>query len=200
MRWMVMVGLGFASTMGRSALAQPPGAGDQTILALEVQAQQEVAVLGRFSAEHRVRLEGLFEEARRKGLPTRPISDRLVDGKSRGKPEPELVAEAAGVVQRLETASRALTHAGRERLDATEIALGASILDRGATSAQLESVIRTAPANRPLTVALDVVVRLADRGLPIDAALAQVSGKLVSKASDGQIRALVTGQTASRGS
>lgn len=197
MRRILVMGLLLGSPLG--ARAQVPGAGDQSILALDVQAQQEVAVLSRFSAEHRVRLEGLLEDARRKGLPTRPITDRLIEGKSRGGAEPELVVAAAETLHRLETASRALIHAGRDRIDPAEIALGAAVLDRGATSAQLESVIRTAPAVRPLVVALDVVVRLADRGLAIDNALAQVSGKLVSRASDSQIRSLLSSHTASQG-
>ncbi len=197
MRRILVMGLLVGSPLG--ARAQVPGAGDQSILALDVQAQQEVAVLSRFSAEHRVRLEGLLEDARRQGLPTRPITDRLIEGKSRGGGEPELVAAATETLRRLETASRALIHAGRDRIDPAEIALGAAVLDRGATSAQLESVIRTAPAVRPLVVALDVVVRLADRGLAIDNALAQVSGKLVSRASDSQIRSLLSSHTASQG-
>jgi hypothetical protein len=171
--------------------AEPIG---QSILAAEVRAQQEVSVLSRFAPDQRVRLEGILGDARRRGLPTQPLTDRMLDGKSRGQPEADIVTGTGEVLRRLEISGRALTHAGRDRIDPQEIVLGAAILDRGATSAQLESVIRTAAPTRPLMVALDVVVRLTDKGLSVDSAIAQVSGKLVSKASDSQIRGLLSGQ------
>ena len=192
---MMLTALAIATVMpsARTAAqrAEPMG---QSILAAEVRAQQEVAVLSRFAPDQRVKLEGFLENARQRGLPTQPLTDRMVDGKTRSQPEPDIVAGTGEVLRRLEISGRALSHAGRDRIDPQEIVLGAAILDRGATSAQLESVIRTAAPTRPLTVALDVVVRLADKGLSIDSAIAHVSGKLVSRASDAQIRGLLSGQ------
>ncbi|MEZ4455670.1 MAG: hypothetical protein R2882_03830 [Gemmatimonadales bacterium] len=186
-----LYGLGAVLLAAGPAAAQVRLAG-QGGVAEEARAQQEVAVLSRFGPDARARLQSILDDARRRGLPTGPLLDQMTEGKAGGRAEPAIVEQITQASWRLETASRALSHAGRDQVDPREIVAGAEVLRRGATSAQLESVIRTAPAARSLIVPLEVLIRLTDGGLPVDNALARVSGKLVSRASDGEIRGLLT--------
>jgi hypothetical protein len=187
---MVVAGLTVAAPI--SVAAQRTDLDSRSVLTAEIRAQEEVAVLIRFSLEHRPKVEALLESAKRKSLPTKPLIDRMALGQQRGLSESAITAAASEQFNRLEAAYWALVHAGRDRPDPLEVSLGASVLDRGASTAQLESVGRTAQPARSLVVALEVLAKLTERGLPVDNAVAQVSGKLVSGASDGDITSLLS--------
>jgi len=162
------------------------------VSARPARAQATDAALEKLSPDRRAELERVLTEARKANLPTEPIAERIAASRSKGMPEAEIVAAAIEVKGRLATSARALGDAGRSRLDPHEITLGALILERGATYPQLESVIRTAPASRSLVVPFEVLIKLTERGRSVGSALAQVSGKLVARASDGEITALLS--------
>lgn len=65
-----------------------------------------------------------------------------------------------------------------------------SVLARGASTADLEVVASKAPADQSLVVAFEVPSDLADRGLPVERALAEVGAKLSARASDTEIASL----------
>ena len=187
----VVLALAIVLSLGWGLAAAQVTPVSQGVLVSESRAQQEVAVLSRFGPDARSRLQAILGEARTAELPMEPLIERMSAGLTEGLGDSVIVAAVDETWRRLETASRALTHAGRLRPDPREITSGAEVLARGATSAQLESVIRTAAASRSLVVPLEILIKLADRGLPIDTALARVSGKLVVRSSDGEIRQLL---------
>ncbi|MEX2153948.1 MAG: hypothetical protein WD825_11465, partial [Gemmatimonadaceae bacterium] len=88
-------------------------------------------------------------------------------------------------------AHEAMVRAGRTRPSDEETERGAYVLERGYTRAQIEAVVESAPSDRSLVVAFDVLTRLAARGVASANAVAQVRSKLESRAPDAQINALV---------
>ena len=129
-----------------------------------------------FSADTRARLEAMFETARRKSLPAEPMSDRMAEGQAKGAGESQIVAAAAMTLAQLELSQSALIRAGRERPSEEEVARGAQIIARGATSAELTALVGREPSEGRLAVALDVLTDLAARGVPVDRALTVTAG------------------------
>lgn len=138
--------------------------------------------------------------ARERGLPTRPIRRRAAEGRAKGATEAQVAAAARRMRANLETAHEAMVRAGREQPSDEEVERGAYAMERGYTRAQLEAVVASAPSDRSLVVAFDVLTRLSARGVPVAKALAQVQSKLVSRASDAQINALATTNSNAQGS
>jgi hypothetical protein len=130
--------------------------------------------------------------ARARHLPERPIRRRVAEGRAKGASDMQLAASAHSMRANLESAAEAMVDAGRSRPSDDEIILGAYAMERGYTHAQLEAVARSAPSDRSLVVAFDVLARLQDRGLPVTRAVAQVQSKLESRASDASLDALVS--------
>jgi hypothetical protein len=151
---------------------------------------QESEILAKFSVESRTKLEAMLKSAREKQLPTEPMTNRMAEGKAKGAPEPEIIAETQKVMGHLETAHRVLVKVGREKPNPDEVSNGASVLARGASAADLEIVASKAPADRSLVVAFEVLSELADRGVPVDRALAEVGAKLSARANDTEILSL----------
>jgi hypothetical protein len=99
---------------------------------------------------------------------------------------------ARRVRMNLETAHDILVRAGREKPQPQETENGATVLERGYTRAQLEAVVKSAPSDRSLVVAFDVLTRLVARGVATENALAQVRSRLEARATDAQINALAS--------
>jgi len=129
--------------------------------------------------------------ARRKGLPTRPIENRVAEGRAKGASEAKLAATAAETRASLETAHEVLVRGGRQRPAEDEVERGGEVLAHGYTRADLEAVVSSAPADRSLVVAFDVLTRLRARGVASARALAQVTSNLRARATDAQLDALV---------
>jgi hypothetical protein len=123
------------------------------------------------SAAARVRLEAMLQFAREHQLPTEPMSDRIAEGEAKGATEAQIIAATQRVEAQLEASQQALIHAGHPAPSGQEIASGAQLLARGATSAQLEAVASHAPSEHRLVVALSVLTELAAKGLPVEHAL-----------------------------
>jgi hypothetical protein len=153
-----------------------------------VGARAEVPPLPRgLSVEARGKIEAMIEMAREKHLPTQPMSDRVAEGKAKGASDDQMVSECRKAMLQLEASQTALIKAGREHPSDEEVARGAQVIARGATSAQLEAFVRHAPSDRRLEVAFEVLTQLEARGVPVDRALTVVGGKLSGGASDGQL-------------
>ena len=180
------VSLAPAAAVGQQGKSAP--AGDAAL-----QSQSESDILAKFSTENRVKVETMLVSARKRGLPVKPMLDHMVEGQAKRLGEAEIVAGAADVMSRLELSQQAFAKSGRRQPDPHELALGAIVLSRGASPVQLEALIKSAPFGRSLIVALDVLAQLADRGLKVSEALAQVSAKLAVRAPDSEIAALTAG-------
>jgi len=174
--------------MAPAALA----AQDSTRANAMAEARAEAAVMAGLSAETRARLEAMFTKAREQKLPTEAMRDRIAEGRAKGAAEASIIAETSRAMVQLETAHAALVRAGRTSPSDEEVTHGASVLARGATTAQLEAVIAKAPEGRPLGVAFEVLADLAAKGLPVDNAVAQVSSRLSAGATDKQLIELKT--------
>jgi hypothetical protein len=133
--------------------------------------------------------------ARDRGLPTQPIRRRAAEGRAKGATEAQVTAAAGRLRANLEVAQDAMIRAGRTRPRDQEVERGASVIERGYTSADIEVVARSAPSDRSLVVAFDVLTRLAARGVSSSEAIARVRSKLESRAPDAQISALVGATT-----
>ena len=115
-----------------------------------------------FTAETRVRLTALLEAARRQNLPAEPMTDRMAEGQAKGAAEGEIVAATARTLAELRASQSALLRAGRENPTDEEVT-------RGAQAISLRQ-----------DIALDALLSLAARGLPVDRALSAIeaSGSL----------------------
>ena len=159
----------------------------------------EVRIPERFSAETRARLEAMVEVARKKSLPTEPMTDRMAEGSAKGASEAQVVAATATTMAQLEASQQALIRGGRERPSDGEVQRGAAAIARGTTSAQLEALVRQTPSERRLDVAFDVLTELTARGIPVDRALLAVGGNLSRGATDGQLVSILGTATAQTG-
>jgi hypothetical protein len=130
--------------------------------------------------------------ARERGLPTQPIRRRAAEARAKGRTEAEAAMAAGRVRANLEAAHEAMVRAGRKQPRDEETERGAYALERGYTSAQVEAVARSAPSDRSLVVAFDVLSRLAARGVTSTNAVAQVQTRLESRVPDAQISALAS--------
>jgi hypothetical protein len=129
--------------------------------------------------------------ARKRGLPERPFRRRAAEGRAKGASEAQIALAMRSLRANLETAHEAMVRAGRTRPSDEETECGGYALERGYTSAQLEAVVRSAPSDRSLVVAFDVLASLQSRGVVSANAVARVSSMLAGRASDADISGLV---------
>ena len=109
--------------------------------------------------------------------------------RTQGKADGE-VTKAAVTQEHREAAQQALGNAGRANAASADIDQAATAIARGYAPAQIEALAKAAPADRPLAVALEVLVKLADQGVAQDQAIARVQAKLEAKEADDAINAL----------
>ena len=191
---MSRIALGLALTVVPALMAaQAP---DSTRAGSHAQAQAHSAVGARaevpplprgLSVEARGKIEAMIEVAREEHLPMQPMSDRVAEGKAKGASDDQMVSECRKAMLQLEASQTALIKAGREHPSDEEVARGAQVIARGATTAQLEAFVRHAPSDRRLEVAFEVLTQLEARGVPVDRALTVIGGKLSGGATDGQL-------------
>ncbi|HXE56524.1 MAG TPA: hypothetical protein VNK43_00845, partial [Gemmatimonadales bacterium] len=155
--------------------------------------EEERRIMAGLSAEGRVQLSTILERAEERRLPRRPILAAVAEGQAKGAAEARLLRAAHETSARLETALDVMARAGREHPSADEIALGASALAMGATSAQLEGLVKRSPSDRSLVTAFDVLTRLAAHGVPVAEAVARVGARLEAGASDAALGELAAG-------
>lgn len=130
--------------------------------------------------------------AREKGLPTQAIKRRAAEGRAKGASEAQVALAARRVRMNLEAAHEAMVRAGRAKPSHEETEGGAMAIERGYTRAQIEAVAKSAPSDRSLVVAFDVLTRLVARGVASEKALAQVRSRLEARASDAEISGMAS--------
>lgn len=180
-------------------VAQQGSASTQAQASAKASAQTNVAVPSTYSADARTKIDAAFQAAKAKSLPDQPLQERLAEGQAKGASEAQVVAAVQGVEGRLEASQSAMVHAGRTQPQQDEIVAGAQAMERGASSAQVESLIKHAPADRSLAVAFTVLAKLAATGEPVDNAIATIGAKLDAGAGDDVVASLVGGAGASVG-
>ena len=153
------------------------------------QATAHARVPASFSASGKAKLEATYARAQEHHVPPGPIDSRVHEGQAKGASESAILTSTDRVETNMEASQQAMIKAGRHPSD-KEVESGASAMERGVTSAQIEAMAKQAPPDRSLTVALDVVTRLNEGGVPVTSALAQVQSKLDAHASDASIASL----------
>lgn len=143
-----------------------------------------------FDAGSRTRLEATYARAREHDVPEEAIEHRVAEGQAKGASDAQIVAAAGKVEANEEAAQEAMVKAGHHPSD-REVEAGAYAMERGVTKAQIGALVRHAPPGRSLDVALDVLARLNEQGVPVTTALARVQSKLDAHASDAAIGSLV---------
>lgn len=143
-----------------------------------------------WSADGAAKLEAMYQQSDADSVPREPIADRVAEGYAKGASETTILASAGQVRVNLMESRKALVAAGR-RPTKDETARGASAMEHGVTSAEIETMARHTPNDRSLAVAFDVLGKLAARGVPVTHAITQVQGKLDARASDAALVSLV---------
>ena len=143
-----------------------------------------------WSADGSAKLEAMYQQADDDSVPREPIADRVAEGYAKGASETTILASAGRVHANLVESRKALVTAGRKPTR-DETARGASAMEHGVTSAEIEAMARRTPNDRSLAVAFDVLGKLAARGVPVTHAITEVQGKLDARASDAALVSLV---------
>ena len=175
-----------------AALLSPALAAAQTTASASSRTSAQAQV-GQSNAQASSSVDAEIAIARRGGLPTQPIRRRAAEGRAKGATEAQVALAARRVRMNLETAHSAMVRAGRTRPSDQETEQGAVAIERGFTRAQVEAVVRSAPSDRSLVVAFDVLTKLAARGVETGKALATVQSRLEARETDAQINALASG-------
>lgn len=172
-----------------AALAAQVGAGASAKTQTQADAQLGKSATAGVATSASVDAE--LSAARANGTPERPIQRRVAEGRAKGASEAQVAASARRLRLTLESAHEAMVSVGRAKPSDEEVERGAYVLERGYTRAQLEAVAKSAPADRSLVVAFDVLARLNARGVSVANAVSQVQSRLAARASDASIDALV---------
>lgn len=150
-----------------------------------------VQVPATFSANGRAKLEATYTRARDHHVPEEAIEHRVAEGQAKGASETQILASSSKVEANMEAAQEAMIKAGHHPSN-DEVESGAYAMERGVTQAQIGTMAAHAQSGRSLTVALGVLTKLSDQGVPVSNAVAQVQSKLDAHASDAAITSLVT--------
>ena len=156
----------------------------------DARAKATIAAPKGWSAEGAAKLATMYQEADSEDVPRKPIADRVAEGHAKGASEATILTSADHVHANLVAAQKAMVAAGRKPTQ-DETARGASAMEHGVTSAEIETMARKTPNDRSLVVAFDVLGKLAARGVPVTNAITQVQGKLDARASDAALVSLV---------
>lgn len=126
-------------------------------------------------------------DARALQLPAAAIEHRALELAAK-RVDPQLISADAGrTLDHLAAGRAALANGGAQQPTDGEIEAAGTALGKGVDGAQVSELARSAPSGRDLTVPLFVISSLVDRGLPSDAALAQVLQRLTERASDAEL-------------
>jgi hypothetical protein len=173
-----------ATLLAQSARAEAHAKSNADVKAGPAQASSATTVDAEISA------------ARERNLPTQPVRRRAAEARAKGRTDAQAALAARRMRAHLETSHDVLIQAGRDRPRDEEIERGAYVLERGYTRAQLEAVAKSAPSDRSLVVAFDVLTRLAARGVASTNAVSQVQSRLEARATDAQLTALASSNAA----
>lgn len=140
------------------------------------------------SAEAQARIDGRIAAAAQRGIPEAPLRKRADEGQAKGASESSIVAAIALLDANIQTAQRAFVEAGRKPSEA-ELAAGGEAIAAGATAAHLGAIMKSAPRERPLEVALTALTSLTANGQGVAEAAAHIQSQLEARATDETIAA-----------
>lgn len=143
-----------------------------------------------FSARDRANLEATFSRARAEHVPEQPLRDRVAEGEVKGASNEQILVATGMLESRMASSQRAMIRAGHTHPSDAEVERGADAEAAGYTSEEIESVARRTPPERSVAVALDVLTKLAARGVPTTEAVARVESRLDAHASDESLASL----------
>jgi hypothetical protein len=172
-----------------------------TLAAPRLLAQTDVSRLeGRVPAEVATAVSALVDSARARGLPTRPLVDKALEGASKGAPPDRIVFAVHDVLGRLTRTAAAIHAATAGAATDQEVEAGSFALSAGLSESDIGELVRSVAHHEPATVALQVAGALAALGVPraqtVSLVRAEIeSGLPVSDLTNltGQVQAAMAG-------
>jgi hypothetical protein len=151
---------------------------------------QRASLPARIGAESRVVIERVIDSARTAGLPTEPLTDKVLEGVLKGADDQRIVLAVQSLVRELGTARTILGGASNPAL----LGATASALHAGVSANELRRLVRPpgdAPADAGvLTSALVVLVDIVAKRVPTGAAVSAIGDLLQRGAPERQFVAL----------
>ena len=123
------------------------------------------------------RVVAIVTDAGTRGLPDQALANLALEGVAKGRSGAEVVAAVEAMVGDMGRAADAIRAGGRPVTDA-DIEAAATAMRMGVDAASIRELARTRAPGASLAVPAMVLGSLMERGLPSDAALAQVNARL----------------------
>jgi hypothetical protein len=136
----------------------------------------------RLDPRTRTAVVAIIDSARLRSLPVEPLIDKALEGAAKKATTQQIVSAVRAFAGQLEEARQALGETSTE----PELIGGAQAIRAGVTAQQLGK-LRRARTGVQIATALTVVSDLVTRLVPIDTAVAVVSGLVGARASDDQL-------------
>ena len=147
--------------------------------------QVDPRLTGRLDQRTRAVVVAIIDSARVEGLPTEPLIEKALEGASKRAPSDRIVSAVRNFSMQLRQARHALGEASTP----AEVLGGAQAIRAGISTQQLERLRRTR-TNVQIATALTVASDLVTRLVPVDTAIAVVSGLVLAAATDEQLLAV----------
>jgi hypothetical protein len=156
-----------------------------SILSAPAAFAQDARLRDRLDPETAGRVEQMVDSARKLGLPTEPLVQKALEGKSKGAPNARIVTAVDALLDALAGARASLG----SRSSDEELVAGALWIRAGGAAADLAAFRRSAPS-RPLAVPIAVSTELLSRGYARAGAVESASALLSAGLSDAEFVAL----------
>jgi hypothetical protein len=157
---------------------------------LDAQQPARVPLPARLGAESRAVIERTIDSARAVGLPTEPLTDKVLEGVLKGADDQRIVLAVQSLVRELGTARTVIGGATNTAL----LGATASALHAGVSAIDLRRLVRPAgdaPADAGvLTSALVALVDIVAKRVPAGVAVSAIGDLLQRGAPEGQFAAL----------
>lgn len=125
-------------------------------------------------------------DARSHSLPAAALEQQALRLARKGTKPAEVEKSVDRSAENMKKAKSALENAGRKPTN-DEVVAGGALIGKGVDGAQVSAWAKAAPSGRDLTVPLNVIASLMNRGLKSDVALARVHDRLMEKKTDRQL-------------
>lgn len=160
------------------------------VAALSLRVNAQAVMPNRLGTDARAAVDRILDSARVAGLPTGPLSDKVLEGTLKGADDQRIVAAVQSLARELGTARTVLGSASNSSLLGTT----ASALHAGVPVADLRRLIRPTGDERletgRLTSALVVLVDMVAKHVPTAAAVSAIGDMLLRGAPEKQFVAL----------
>ena len=156
------------------------------LVAASLPAQEiDTRLVQRLDVRTRGAVAAIIDSARAQRLPTEPLIEKALEGASKKAPSQLIVSAVRNFAVQLVEARRALG----DQSTAAEILGGAQAIRAGISASQL-GLLRKARPSTQIAAALTVASDLVAREVPVDTAMAVVSGLVRAAATDEQLLAV----------